>query len=61
VRAARWPESLRAGDELEQLRQQRYLSLLARRRYGSGEMITFDNEGIPTEPIGFRGGEFVSR
>jgi hypothetical protein len=61
VVAARGALARVVGDELERLRQQQYHSLLARLRYESGEMITFGNEGTPTETIGFRGGEFVSR
>jgi outer membrane protein TolC len=50
------------SDQLQRLQQQQeYFSILARLRYETGELVTFDNEGTPMESIGFRGGQFVTR
>ena len=50
------------SDQLDRLRQQQeYFSILARLRYETGELVTFDSEGTPSESVGFRGGPFVTR
>jgi outer membrane protein TolC len=49
-------------DQLDRLRhQQEYFSILARLRFETGEIVSFDNQGSPSETVVFRGGEFVFR
>jgi outer membrane protein TolC len=54
-------ESLTA-DELQLVRvRQAYLSTLARLRFETGELVTFEDEGTPAEMIRFLSGDFVMR
>jgi outer membrane protein TolC len=47
-------------DQLTLVRQmQMYLSTLARLKFESGEIVTFANEGTPTESVSFTGADFV--